>query len=707
MVLIPAFQLYLSDRIHTRQATIGKYDGKHPSLTCATSGSKIFIHSPHAASETDVKLQSQIRYLNINKQISAIDSAALVDPGGPELLLIGTRSDLLAYDVENNTDHFFKEVADGVNVLCHGSVPMVDVPMVVAGGNCSIQGFDAEGNEPFWTVTGDNVSAMTFVDIDNDGTTELIVGSEDFAIRIFKNEEVIHELTEAEKVISLCPIHDMSYGYALANGTVGVYERATRVWRVKSKHLVTCVNGFDLDADGVPEIVSGWSNGKVEARNNRTGDVLYRDTFPAAVSAILKADYRCDGHEEVICCSLDGEVRGYLPPEADAMTSMMDSNSEEDSIADMSQRKQELLYELRSYEQNYAKAQKSGGTTSQSGAVVPPGTRVMSTLEMKLEKRCCELVLTTNNDTVIKGAVVFAEQLFDGESLFRYERNPEKTSRLPLSLKKDVAANMLIKAMVGSKTSNVYHVFEVDYKLPKFAMYVPVERRDTKEPGSSVTFRLSERAVRVHHWMQSAFTMPAGADDTEVRATFLSLRDGKPLWITMSSQTEGALVVRTDDMELAGELVQDFCAYVGITELQSVADFPMEMEAFRTGLVQVDEYNAVRLKLTAEMADSSNLLKALVIKAEDARIINNMGLMRRMYQQLFDLNRELIMEHTKRSTNHTELLASLKEVNQMIQKAARLRVGTPKTRVVAACRNAIKSNNIHSLFTIMKTGDVA
>jgi Bardet-Biedl syndrome 2 protein len=61
----------------------------------------------------------------------------------------------------------------------------------------------------------------------------------------------------------------------------------------------------------------------------------------------------------------------------------------------------------------------------------------------------------------------------------------------------------------------------------------------------------------------------------------------------------------------------------------------------------VDEYNAVRLKLTAEMADSSNLLKALVIKAEDARIINNMALMRRMYQQLFDLNRELIMEHTK------------------------------------------------------------
>ena len=53
--------------------------------------------------------------------------------------------------------------------MTHGSIPMVDVPMVVVGGNCSIQGYDAEGNEPFWTVTGDNVSAMIFADVDEDG----------------------------------------------------------------------------------------------------------------------------------------------------------------------------------------------------------------------------------------------------------------------------------------------------------------------------------------------------------------------------------------------------------------------------------------------------------------------------------------------------------------------------------------------------------
>jgi len=44
-----------------------------------------------------------------------------------------------------------------------------------------------------------------------------------------------------------------------------------------------------------------------------------------------------------------------------------------------------------------------------------------------------------------------------------------------------------------------------------------------------------------------------------------------------------------------------------------------------------------RQKLTAEMADSSNLINALVIKAEDARIVGDMKLMKRYYADLFAL----------------------------------------------------------------------
>jgi len=103
----------------------------------------------------------------------------------------------------------------------------------------------------------------------------------------------------------------------------------------------------------------------------------------------------------------------------------------------------------------------------------------------------------------------------------------------------------------------------------------------------------------------------------------------------------------------------------------------------------------------------SNAVKAMVVRAEDARLLGDMRGMKENYTGLWNVNHELLAEYKKRHANHTELLDCLKEVNQMIQKAARLRVGTAKAQVVSACRAAIKSNNIPSLFKIIQMGDGA
>jgi len=49
-------------------------------------------------------------------------------------------------------------------------------------------------------------------------------------------------------------------------------------------------------------------------------------------------------------------------------------------------------------------------------------------------------------------------------------------------------------------------------------------------------------------------------------------------------------------------------------------------------------------------------------------------------------------------------LAALKEVNQMIQRAANLRVGRAKTNVISECRAAVKANNLALLFSLVKSG---
>lgn len=42
----------------------------------------------------------------------------------------------------------------------------------------------------FWSVTGDKVSSMALVDVDNDGQKELLVGSDDFEVSFFEGVAV-------------------------------------------------------------------------------------------------------------------------------------------------------------------------------------------------------------------------------------------------------------------------------------------------------------------------------------------------------------------------------------------------------------------------------------------------------------------------------------------------------------------------------------
>ena len=45
---------------------------------------------------------------------------------------------------------------------------------------------------------------------------------------------------------------------------------------------------YDLDADGVPELIVGWSSGKVEVRKDTTGELLFSDQFSNSVAAIVR-----------------------------------------------------------------------------------------------------------------------------------------------------------------------------------------------------------------------------------------------------------------------------------------------------------------------------------------------------------------------------------------------------------------------------------
>ncbi len=141
------------------------------------------------------------------------------------------------------------------------------------------------------------------------------------------------ELTESDAVISLCSLRGNNYAYSLINGEVGVYGGSERFWRIKvsglfqvtisplflstlspllssllpppsppppplsqSKSQPMCLFSYDMNDDGVPELVTGWSSGKVDIRSTQTGNVIYKDTFSTHIAGVVEVGVaRCRG----------------------------------------------------------------------------------------------------------------------------------------------------------------------------------------------------------------------------------------------------------------------------------------------------------------------------------------------------------------------------------------------------------------------------
>ncbi|EOD11120.1 hypothetical protein EMIHUDRAFT_104883 [Emiliania huxleyi CCMP1516] len=134
--MLPAFRLELKTPILPGLVCVGKFDGqKTPSLVCATAAGKLFCHTPGEARPGE-----ELRYLNINRKVSSLASGRLDPSLGRDILLVGTPTALLAYDIAENRDVFFRDAPDGANAIVVGQLAGTGAALALVGGNCSIQG---------------------------------------------------------------------------------------------------------------------------------------------------------------------------------------------------------------------------------------------------------------------------------------------------------------------------------------------------------------------------------------------------------------------------------------------------------------------------------------------------------------------------------------------------------------------------------------
>lgn len=67
------------------------------------------------------------------------------------------------------------------------------------------------------------------------------------------------------------------------------------------------VGTFDINGDGIPELITGWSTGKVDARTYNTGEVIFKIQLSSGVAGIVEADYRRTGKSDLVVVSVNGE----------------------------------------------------------------------------------------------------------------------------------------------------------------------------------------------------------------------------------------------------------------------------------------------------------------------------------------------------------------------------------------------------------------
>ena len=76
---------------------------------------QIFIHNPHSRQQQGGRIMAaqdnDINLLNINQVVSSLATGQLRPNSDHDILTVGTHTNLLAYDVENNSDLFYKDVS--------------------------------------------------------------------------------------------------------------------------------------------------------------------------------------------------------------------------------------------------------------------------------------------------------------------------------------------------------------------------------------------------------------------------------------------------------------------------------------------------------------------------------------------------------------------------------------------------------------------
>ncbi|GMS95800.1 hypothetical protein PENTCL1PPCAC_17975 [Pristionchus entomophagus] len=686
MKLKSAFSYSLNSRILTGCVASARIepDANKESLITVSSSNKVIIQGV----ESSLHISDRVRCLSL-----------LPLDANRDAIVVGTDSHLIVYDAHDNVTLFQREVPDGVNCFAIGCLAKFGT-LILCGGNCAIWGFNKAGDDVFWTVTGDLVTALALVDLDGDEENELVVGSQDYEIRLFKGDLMREEIIEIDVVIALCHVRDSLYAYALGNGSVGVYDNTTRLWRTKSKVNIVSIMVFP----STDYLACVWTAGKIDIRRVRSGEDVMKEQLSGDLSGAIRSKSSSESSHEITIVFNDGKVRGIEmeQPEDDQQDPAV-------LLREFGQKKHNLLVELNNFEQ-----EERVGIEEASEYRIPANTQVKTVLHVNIPERRIELEVLADQKVPIRGTVILAEGIFEGESFVQLQdSNAESHDSMviPIYPQKDMHIEMHVHAILGYPQSDMVNLVLSRHRLPRFARFALLaSSEEIPYPVSKVGLNDVEvRLSLIAEWIQGNIIitnneqLSLSMELTDFEFKFVRCQPCEMAYLILRIEN-GKLTIFCDDLEATSAIIQSIAVFSNFEKLSSHAFFPKEFEKINKIITDMDHMYDVRARLGTDISEKHSLLKEMILRAEDAITIDEMVLGRKYYTRLRNVERAVRQDYLIGANNHETLVTSLRSLHKMIEIASKLRVGLPSQAVVTACREAISNENLGLIPNIIEFG---
>ena len=659
-------------------------------------------------------------------------------PRKSEVLFIGCEISLLCYDIMENKTLFDREITEGVLCMACGRFSNFNEPLCLAGGNCNIVGIDINGEEKFWTVLGGNAICMELGYYLSDNNCSLFVGTDDYTIRIYKDEEPLLEINENTKIVIICPIEDDYFCYGLETGTVGLYKGKDKKWTKKEKGYCTAMEIRDFKGEGTVEVLVGMSTGKIVFFDANTGKEYFNFYVNHPISKFFYGDFILsqrniednilikqndieeeeDEDDQIICFTENGDVYGYIYGNKNFISPEHEYESKDKKVREedlneyeaLLKEKNKLLDELedlavRESNRNKINAPKEGNE-------LPQTLKVDIDLESNDKDKCADLTLEATDNAIIKAVIISSEQIYQGETFVKYPKSESNNAIVQIKTKKDLHINLHIKVLLGTNSLvDDYIVLEYNKIIPKYCFYILLREEDEYKSKlkQGISFTFDDRIERLILFLEEKFNIPAKEisafkkDDANFKIRFRSLRTDIILEINVLKGNK--LSILTDEIELCGNLVQDLAQFLNKEDLNTNIDYKKYAQSYEEIFNRIEELDNERNHLNINMSDIITNIKDLYVKAEDNRLIDNIKGFKDYFRKIDVQNNQLLDEFEKRSEKYQQLLSDLKSVNEMIQLGSNLKCGKYKKEMVSECRKCIKNKDYALLMKIISSGE--